>query len=60
MTLSKAIELLEQELKDPGSVDPADLRKAQELGLEALKAEKRRRHLYLWHEFNLFPGETKK
>lgn len=37
MNLDKAIELLQQDLDDPGSVVIEDLNTAQELGIEALQ-----------------------
>lgn len=60
MNLEKAIELLQQDLDDPGSVDISDLNKAQELGIEALKRWKER-HDRCPNDINfLLPTETEK
>ena len=59
MTLEKAKELLTLELAAPGTVDPADLSKAQKIGIEAIKwlqFDRRTSH----RDFEpLLPGETK-
>ena len=58
MKLEKAIELLKQDLDDPGSVDYNDRAAAQELGIEALKYVLEIRGL--GHVFTIppLPGET--
>uniref|UniRef100_A0A6M3M4M5 Uncharacterized protein n=1 Tax=viral metagenome TaxID=1070528 RepID=A0A6M3M4M5_9ZZZZ len=58
MTLTKAIELLQRDLDDPGSVDILDLNKAQEWGIEALKRVKEGRQQGLRIYIDLLPGET--
>jgi hypothetical protein len=58
MTIEKAIELLNQDLDDPGSVDFGDLRIAQRLGIEALKRIKKCRQADPQQIDNFLPGET--
>lgn len=59
MTLRKAIELLQLDLNDPGSVPIKDLNQAQKLGIEALKRlQEERKHLETAFT-GLLPGETK-
>lgn len=58
MTLEKAIELLQLDLDDPGSVPIEDLNQAQELGIEALKAIQLSRTVYTFEIYELLPGET--
>ena len=58
MTINKAIEILQQDLDDPGSVDISDLNTAQQLGIEALKREKEWRQRYEPLNPQLLPGET--
>jgi len=59
MNLNKTIQLLQQDLDDPGSVDILDLNQAQHIGIEALQQ-------LLWsreHDSPIFhpslPSETK-
>ena len=59
MTLEKAKELLTLELAAPGTVDPADLSKAQKIGIEALKLIKSSREWNPTIPYKLLPGETK-
>jgi len=59
MTLEKAMELIQQDLDDPGSVDIMDLHEAQRLGIEAMRFIKR--HSIFLHLSGItpLPGETK-
>lgn len=59
MTLGKAIELIQQDLDDPGSVDIMDLDEAQRLSIEAMKRVKQERTGYETYALDLLPGETK-
>lgn len=59
MNLEKAIELLQKDLDDPGSVDILDLNQAQELGIEASKLILRLRRGWLGSCLQELPGETK-
>lgn len=59
ITINKAIELLEKDLDNPGSVDIMDLNQAQKLGIEALKAYAQARRLGLPLRCGQLPGETK-
>lgn len=59
MKLEKAIELLQQDLNDPGSVDYNDRAKAQELGIEAIKALKANRDKAFGAFLGTLPGETR-
>ena len=58
MHLTKAIELLQHDLDDPGSVDISDLDAAQELAIEALTFILRDRQSSIYRQFNRLPGET--
>jgi len=58
ITLKKAIELLNQDLADPGSVDIMDLNEAQRLSIEALKQVKESRFDPSTWEPQMLPGET--
>ena len=58
MKLEKAIELLQQDLDEPGSVDYDDRATAQELGIEAMKAILKLRHFPFPEELLKLPGET--
>lgn len=58
MKLEKAIELLQQDLNDPGSVAIEDLNEAQELGIEALKRHKNKASLTFAGMLQPLPGET--
>lgn len=60
MTPDKAIELLRQDIDDPGSVDIMDLNKAEELGIEALKFRLHWEQQEGEDDFPLLPGETEK
>jgi len=59
MIIDEAIELLNKDLDDPGSVDILDLNKAQALGIEALTDTKTMRAVLLALGKSLLPGETK-
>lgn len=59
MTIEKAIELLQQDLNDPGSVGIMDLNDAKKLGIEALKRLQELRKMKYVTYFNPLPGETK-
>jgi len=58
MKLSKAIELLQQDIDDPGSVDIMDVNEAERLGIEALKTIKAERTIYGFKRQFRLPGET--
>jgi hypothetical protein len=59
MTIEKAIELLQKDLDDPGSVDILDLNHAQELAIEALGFIKRHSAFLHLSDITPLPGETK-
>jgi len=59
MTIEKAIELIQQDLDDPGSVDIMDLHEAQRMSIEALKRLKDIRHFGEFGAVHPLPGETK-
>ena len=58
MTLDKAIELLRRDLDDPGSLDNRELKKARNLGIEALKHHKKLRDAHPYSNYKILPGET--
>jgi len=58
ITIEKAIELLKQDLNDPGSVDIMDLNEAQALGIEALKRVQLLRSNFNELGLAQLPGET--
>lgn len=57
MNLEKAIKLLQLDLDDPGCVPIEDLNKAQELGIEALRAIQKARKGVLIDNVGRLPGE---
>jgi len=57
--LEKAIELLQKDLDDPGSVDIMDLNEAQALGIEALKRFRQNRNFKADIDLSPLPGEIK-
>lgn len=58
MTLEKAVQLIQQDLDDPGSVDILDLNQAHRLALKALQAIRTGREDYYEAGGHLLPGET--
>jgi len=58
MKIEKAIEILDIHTKDPCSISFDELKEAEELGLEALKREKRNRDDPDLVLVGLLPGET--
>lgn len=58
MTLTKAIQLIQLDLDDPGSVAIEDLNEAQELSIEAMKRHKSRASLTFSGMMKPLPGET--
>jgi len=59
MTIEKAIELIQQDLDDPGSVDIMDLREAHLLCIEAMKRLQDMRISPCTTADETLPGETK-
>ncbi len=59
MTIDEAIDRLQRDLEDPGSVDYNDRAKAQQLGIEALKLVMKDRDGSYHLLPLLLPGETK-
>jgi hypothetical protein len=60
MNIEKAIELLEQDYGDPGSVNYTDLMEAQALGIQALKRLRHDRQVVQPEHVLLLPGEVPK
>jgi len=58
MTLEKATAIINREIDGRLLNDPAELRDAQKLGIEAMKAVKRSRILWGARGVNILPGET--
>ncbi len=58
MTVEKAIQLIQQDLDDPGSVDILDLNQAHRLALEALKRLDNLRAAQQYIGKPLLKGET--
>jgi len=58
ITLKRAIELLQKDLDDPGSVDILDLNHAQKMGIEALKRVAFLKQYEAYYVGGLLPGET--
>jgi len=58
MTIEKAKELIQQDMDDPGSVDPASLRTAQRMSVAALTRIYGCRHDWNILITPLLPGET--
>jgi len=59
MKLEEAIELMQKDIDNPGSVDILDLYKAEGLGIEALKRIQKERLLGNIHPNDSLKGETK-
>jgi len=59
MTIEKAIELIQQDLDDPGSVDIMDLHEAQRLSIAATKRLQDMRISPCTTADETLPGETK-
>lgn len=57
ITIDKAIQLLNFDLDDPGSVAIEDLNEAQELGVEALKHIQSNRRINNHPDQEKLPGE---
>lgn len=58
MKLTKAIEILELNLKEAGKKMPPDCKDAVQLGIEAMGALHCHREVWGYSEFKLLPGET--
>lgn len=58
MTIEQAIELLQLDLDDPGSIPIEGLNTAKALGIEALKTVHQIRHYPFPDSVILLPGET--
>lgn len=59
MTLSKAIEILQMDIKDPGSVAIEDVNQAEGLSIEALERVLDVRRFPEASNWKPLPGETK-
>lgn len=58
MTLDKAIELLDFDIRDSGYVNPVELNEAEHLGIEALKRLQWGRKVDYAFAWGRLPGET--
>ncbi|MBA7671399.1 hypothetical protein ES703_79557 [subsurface metagenome] len=59
MTIQEAIEILQADIYNPGSISHDELEEAEQLGVEALNFRLRWEQQEGEDDFTLLPGETK-